>query len=729
MSAPFFGERTNTPFAVEYPQLSNSSLRCEDGGRMGTSLQKRSDQWTQIKLSYSANGPDMFALVTSILQEPNEPEAIADWDPLSKLFPPSWTMNLENNSRYSRLFPTKIWDHENHTNVVDAQSSYEEKWGEASPTEQLSRQLSDLQVSCSWPAPSRPCSPPSDEVLNTPDPQNEFSTLNCFNQQSNIVPECSYGKKQASISRRNHSSSQIWAEFCGEDQESTTQEALRASDTESSSASFVQLPHSATTDGVWDPAVQENPLCAKRCTYESPQSLSFLTSPFQQENSIPEGKLHQNYRQNCPDNLSTLLDNIKIKHSAYPLRDSSNRLSPPPSLKHQNSSCGGDDKHLKSRSLNPPRASCATNKKRKRVNAFSSVPSANGSVVQTFGSQAAPRKCSSLQNSGFSSCKENLKPHNSVGCSPVDLQAPQQEYVGEILRDASSPGWPQGPSANRLAKGHGLENEPSIDNAGQSMGQTERRRKMNPASVSPDWTELDALRSKKKLDHLFHFINPSFLPFFIDYSQIPNFPVFHPPPFSPVNLHYENVPHLSHFINHLSCGDASAPYHTFSPQLPRKKSVPKGGPAHTLHVCLEECYKQCRLLKKERKKTQADLAKAFPENSFASSEEILLSPLPARPSRVDRLIWIQFQERATVCTLLGKMEHLCDVSIHSRISATLGRHLEAIHTTQARRKDEILNASNQRPGTSCVTMEKDILALASAVNELTSSTRKTRTTL
>ncbi|XP_039221236.1 meiosis-specific coiled-coil domain-containing protein MEIOC-like isoform X3 [Crotalus tigris] len=272
MSAPFFGERTNTPFAVEYPQLSNSSLRCEDGGRMGTSLQKRSDQWTQIKLSYSANGPDMFALVTSILQEPNEPEAIADWDPLSKLFPPSWTMNLENNSRYSRLFPTKIWDHENHTNVVDAQSSYEEKWGEASPTEQLSRQLSDLQ-------------------------------------------------------------------------------------------------------------------------------------------------------------------------------------------------------------------------------------------------------------------------------------------------------------------------------------------------------------------------------------------------------------------------------------------------------------------------TQADLAKAFPENSFASSEEILLSPLPARPSRVDRLIWIQFQERATVCTLLGKMEHLCDVSIHSRISATLGRHLEAIHTTQARRKDEILNASNQRPGTSCVTMEKDILALASAVNELTSSTRKTRTTL
>lgn len=526
-------------------------------------------------------------------------------------------MNLENSSRCSRLFPTKIWGHENRTNVVDARSSYEEKRGKASPTEQLSRELNDLQMTGSWPAPCLPCFSLYDEVLKTSNPQNKVFTLNSFNQQSNLVSEGGYGKKQVGISRGNHSTSHIWTEFYEEDQESTTREALGAIDTESSNASFVQLPYSATMNGIWDPAVQENRLWAKRWTYESPQSLPFLASSFQQENSIPEGtdiKVRQNYPPSRPNDLSTLFDNVKSKRSAYPLRDSSNRLSPPPSPQHQNSSGGGGGgKRLSSRSLNLSRASCATNKKRKRINAFSHISSTNGSVAQPFGSQTAPRKCGALQNCGFSSCKENLKPHNSVGCSRVDLRAPRQEYLGEISRDVSSPGWPRRPSANRSAERHRLENAPSRGHTGQRMGPTERRCKMSPASVRPDWTELDGLRSKKNLDSLFDFINPSFLPLFplaMDYSQIPNFPVFHTPPFSPscppfpVNLHCDNVPHLSHFINNLFCGDASAPYHALSPQLRRGRSVAKGGPAHTLHVCLEECYEQWRALERERKKVR-----------------------------------------------------------------------------------------------------------------------------
>lgn len=45
------------------------------------------------------------------------------------------------------------------------------------------------------------------------------------------------------------------------------------------------------------------------------------------------------------------------------------------------------------------------------------------------------------------------------------------------------------------------------------------------------------------------------------------------------------------------------------------------------------------------------------------------------------------------------MERLRGAPVHGNIPATLEHHREAIHVTQARRKDEIVNAANpQRPG-------------------------------
>lgn len=50
-------------------------------------------------------------------------------------------------------------------------------------------------------------------------------------------------------------------------------------------------------------------------------------------------------------------------------------------------------------------------------------------------------------------------------------------------------------------------------------------------------------------------------------------------------------------------------------------------------------------------------------------------------------------------TLIGKMERLRGIPVHRNISTTLERHMEAIHVTQARRKDEIINAADpQRQG-------------------------------
>uniref|UniRef100_A0A8C6XF99 Uncharacterized protein n=1 Tax=Naja naja TaxID=35670 RepID=A0A8C6XF99_NAJNA len=122
---------------------------------------------------------------------------------------------------------------------------------------------------------------------------------------------------------------------------------------------------------------------------------------------------------------------------------------------------------------------------------------------------------------------------------------------------------------------------------------------------------------------------------------------------------------------------------------------------------------------------EADLKRALPGKFFTSSSSIAFYRLPANPSQVDRLICIQFKEHARVCILLEKMEHFWSDSIHNIILASLWYHLEAICTTQARRKVEILNAGHPRSGKK----QHEVLALASALNKLTSSTRKTRTAL
>lgn len=49
-----------------------------------------------------------------------------------------------------------------------------------------------------------------------------------------------------------------------------------------------------------------------------------------------------------------------------------------------------------------------------------------------------------------------------------------------------------------------------------------------------------------------------------------------------------------------------------------------------------------------------------------------------------------------VVTLLGKMERLRSSPLHANISTALDKHLESIHVVQARRKDEIVNASSRQ---------------------------------